>query len=199
MSRTKRIHGLVLLTALVGYQSAAGQDVDASRLRVLLDDDAGVPAQTLERAQDEVIRIFRRSNIPFVWIDGDGCYGSCLIIRIVSKPLGGGSRDPKVVGIAPGTRELRGTIAFVFYERIRVYSGQLGLDPSQMLGHVIAHELGHLLLPYGAHSVAGIMRPSWDRVQANRAAEGTLRFMADQASLIRERLQVSAAPIAHAR
>lgn len=199
MSRTKRIHGLVLLTALIGYQSAAGQEVDASSLRVLLDDDAGVPAQTLERAREDVIRIFRRSNIPFVWIDGDGCYGSCLIIRIVSKPLGARSRDPKVVGIAPGTRELRGTIAFVFYERIRDYSAQLGLDPSQMLGHVMAHELGHLLLPYGAHSVGGIMRPSWDRVQANRAAEGTLRFTPDQTSLIRERLHAPASPIAHAR
>jgi hypothetical protein len=199
MSRAKRIIGLVLLAAVIGCQGAAGQDVEPSRLRVLLLDDAGVPAGTLERAQQEADGVFRRSNIAFSWIQPGTCEQSCLVLKIVSKPIGALSRNPKIVGVAPGTREARGTIAFVFYDRIRVYSAELRIETWQMLGYVMAHELGHLLLPYGAHSVAGIMRPSWDRLQANRAAESTLRFTADQASLIRERLQASATPIAHAR
>lgn len=199
MSRTKRIYGWVLVTALIGCRSAAGQGVEPSSLRVLLQDDAGVPAETLERARHEVEGVFHRSHISFSWIVAGTCEQSCHIIKIVSKPVGVMSRDSKVVGVAPGTREARGRIAFVFYDRIRVYSAELRIDTWQMLGHVMAHELGHLLLPYGAHSIAGIMRRSWDRDQAHRAAERTLRFTADQASLIRERLQASAAPIAHAR
>jgi hypothetical protein len=200
MRRTSWTLGLVLCVVVTGPQSAAGENADPSTLRVLLHDDAGVPAETVERARQEVSGVFRRSKISFEWISADECAGSCFIVRIVSKPIGAKSRrNPKVVGLAPGTRELRGTLAFAFYDRIRVYSAALGLDASQMLGHVMAHELGHLLLPYGAHAVAGIMRPEWDRVQATHAATGTLAFTRDQSALIRERLQASASPIAHAR
>jgi hypothetical protein len=198
VGRTKWIVGLVLWTVATGPQSAAGESADPSTLRVLLHDDAGVPAETVERARQEVSGVFRRSKIPFAWISADACAGSCFIIKIVSQPVGAKSRDPRVVGIAPGTRELRGKLAFVFYDRIRVFSAELGLDVSQMLGHVMAHELGHLLLPYGAHSLTGIMRPAWDRLQVNGATGGTLRFTSDQPELIRTRLQNSASPIAHA-
>ena len=95
--------------------------------------------------------------------------------------------------------EARGINLWVFYPRIRAYSAELGHGPSQLLGHVMAHELGHLLLPYGAHSVAGLMRPAWDRAQVRAAAEGLLTFTPDQAGLIREGLRASASPTAHAR
>jgi hypothetical protein len=199
MFRTNWILGLAFWALVAGSHGAAGQDANSSSVRVLLQDAAGVPAEILERAQREVTTIFERSNIPFTWISAGTYEGSCLVFKIVLKPVGGKSRNPKVVGIAPGTRESRGKLAFAFYERIRVYSGELGLDVSQMLGLVMAHELGHLFLPYGAHSLAGIMRPEWDRAQVHAAATGTLRFTPDQAALIRERLQASVSPIAHAR
>ena len=199
MFRTNWILGLAFWALVAGSQGAAGQDANPSSVRVLLQDAAGVPAEVLERAQREVSTIFERSNIPFTWVDLGMYEPSCLVFKIVLKPLGEKSRDPRVVGLAPGTRELRGKLAFAFYERIRVYSAELGLDVSQMLGLVIAHELGHLFLPYGAHSLAGIMRPEWDRAQVHAAATGALRFTPAQAALIREHLQASVSPIAHAR
>ena len=63
------------------------------------------------------------------------------------------------------------------------------MDASQLLGHVMAHELGHLLLPHGAHSAAGLMRPALDRAQVRAAIAGLLTFTPDQAALIRARLQ----------
>ena len=102
-----------------------------------------------------------------------------------------------MLGVAPGTFEARGSL-WIYYPRIRVYSAELGLEASQMLGHVMAHELGHLLLPYGPipcrTDAAG-----WDRAQVRAAAEGLLAFTPDQADLIRERLRASASPTAHAR
>ena len=104
-----------------------------------------------------------------------------------------------MLGVAPGTKEVRGINLWIFYPRIRAYSAELGMDASQLLGHVMAHEMGHLLLPYGAHSVAGLMRPDWDRSQVQAANRGLLTFMPDQAGLIRERLQAFASPTARAR
>lgn len=59
---------------------------------------------------------------------------------------------------AQGTHEPRATFAWVFSGRVCNDSAEPGLDAAQMLGHVIAHELGHLLLPHGAHSLAGVVR-----------------------------------------
>ena len=104
-----------------------------------------------------------------------------------------------MLGVAPGTKEVRGRNLWIFYPQIRAYSVELGMDASQMLGHVMAHEMGHLLLPYGAHSVTGLMRPDWDRSQVQAANRGLLTFTPAQAGLIRERLQAFASPSAHAR
>ena len=94
-----------------------------------------------------------------------------------------------MLGVALRMPEARGINLWVFYPRIRAYSAELGLDRSELLGYVMAHELGHLLLPDGAHSAAGLMRPALDRAQVRAAAEGLLTFTPDQAGLIRARLQ----------
>ena len=199
MSRLNKVFGLVLCVSAIGAPFASAQEAEPITVRVRLIDEVGVPADVAEQARNEVSTIFHRSNIGFEWADAGTCAGSCFVIKVIAKLAGDKVRNPKVVGIAPGTREARGRLAYIFYERIRVYSGELGFDTAQMLGHVMAHELGHLLLPYGSHSIAGIMRGEWDRSQVALAASGTLRFTPVQVDLIRARLQASASPIAHAR
>ena len=162
-------------------------------------DQAEVPPDTRQRAQDVATRVFHLSGIALVWVDAETCQARCLTVRIVTQPVSAKSRDPHMLGVAPSTPEARGINLWIFYPRIRAYSAELGMDASQLLGHVMAHELGHLLLPYGAHSVAGLMRPAWDRAQVRAATAGLLTFTPDQAGLIRERLQASASPTARAR
>ena len=57
-----------------------------------------------------------------------------------------------------------------------------------MLAHVMAHEVGHLLLPHG-HSATGLMRANWDAADLRRAVYRQLNFTAEQAELIRARLR----------
>jgi hypothetical protein len=59
-----------------------------------------------------------------------------------------------------------------------------------MLGHVMTHELGHLLLGSNRHSDAGVMRPRWSDRDLFRAQMGALQFTSAQAD--RMRLQVNA-------
>jgi hypothetical protein len=49
--------------------------------------------------------------------------------------------------------------AYVFAERILDQTSRGGYCFSLVLGRVIAHELGHLVLPAPAHSESGIMEP----------------------------------------
>ena len=142
---------------------------------------------------------FTSQVIALVWVDAETCQARCLTVRIVTQPVSAKSRNPHMLGVALRTQEARGINLWVFYPRIRTYSAALGLDPSELLGYVMAHELGHLLLPDGAHSPAGLMRPALDPAQVRAAAEGLLTFTPDQAGLIREHLHASASPTAHAR
>jgi hypothetical protein len=54
-----------------------------------------------------------------------------------------------------------------------------------VLAYVMAHEMGHLLLPPGAHSPSGIMRPDWDGDDLRHIASGSLQFTPAQANAIR--------------
>jgi hypothetical protein len=45
--------------------------------------------------------------------------------------------------------------SFVFYRRVQLLSSNKDLSEPVVLGHIIAHELGHLMLKEGAHSNTG--------------------------------------------
>ena len=190
MGRRTWIAGLMLCAGLIDHQAASGQPV----IHVLIVDQAEVPPAIRQRAQDVAARVFHLSGIAVVWVDGGQCPARCLTVRIVTEPVSAKSRDPHMLGVAPSMPDARGINLWIFYPRVRGYSAELGLETSLLLGHVMAHELGHLLLPHGAHSLAGLMRPAWDRAQVRAATEGLLTFTPDQADLIRERLQAASLP-----
>ena len=51
--------------------------------------------------------------------------------------------------------------AYIFYDRILDHARLTGSNVARLLGAVIAHEVGHLLLPAFSHSPTGIMRAHW--------------------------------------
>lgn len=57
---------------------------------------------------------------------------------------------------------------------------------SQILGHAIAHEMGHLLLGPGPHARLGIMRGVWTAEDLHSVAMGAFRFSPPQSKLTRE-------------
>ena len=195
MGRHVWVTGLALLVELLGSHGASAQASHPTGVVcVLLQDIAGVPPQTLEAAKYETARVFKRSALTFSWVTGESFGGQCLIVRIVKTPPGGHYRDPRILGVALGTKDVSGRHAWVFYDRVRIASSRIDLDESQMLGHVIAHELGHLLLPYGQHAVVGVMRPKWDRAQVENAAAALLTVKPGEVAIIRRRLSESALP-----
>jgi hypothetical protein len=196
MGRNTWIAGLVMCAGLAGLDIAAAQTSSRPVVHVQIIDRAQVPEDTLERARTEAARVFELSGVTLAWVDATGCQNSCLTVRIVTQAVSAKSSNPRVLGVAPGTKETRGINLWIFYPRVSAYSADLGMDASQLLGYVIAHEMGHLLLPYGAHAAAGVMRAEWDRAQVRSAVNGLLMFTPDQAALIHERLRASASAVA---
>jgi hypothetical protein len=182
---------------LASPRTAATDPTDFVTIGVLLLNPANVGPDTLTRAKAEATRIYQGLRITLVWTESDeAAVDYQFTVKIVSEAISGKGIDGRAMGVAVGTREKRGTLAYAFYDRIKDVTQTIGADKGLILGHVIAHEIGHLLLPYDSHANSGLMRGGWDTRQALSASRGSLTFTPQEAALIRARLQnVNAATV----
>lgn len=82
-----------------------------------------------------------------------------------------------VFGLAAGIEE--GEFprdVWIFYDQAKELAVDKKLILPQILGSVIAHELGHLLLGANCHSTSGLMRAVWSREELLAANLGGLHF-----------------------
>jgi hypothetical protein len=91
-------------------------------------------------------------------------------------PIGLGSASPSapVMGIA--LRKPSAAMARIFFNQVQQFARGHHVDLGTVLAHVIAHEIGHLLLPQAPHSTTGLMRAEWDTALVREAAAGSLTF-----------------------
>ncbi len=160
---------------------------------------AGVPASILTRAEKEARRIFHEVGIQTVWRECplssaeienlSGCQPNpgptYLHLRIVPEFDSTGTPFRNIdLGFALPTKE-GGIHASVFYHRVqRIADVGLASQP-QILGHALAHEIGHLLLGSNSHSPTGLMRADWRQGDLKKAMLQLLRFSRDEAARIR--------------
>jgi len=81
------------------------------------------------------------------------------------------------------TRPGSGSV-YVFCEMIEAVAKDRMAPLQDVLGVVVAHEIGHLLIGPG-HSATGIMKSKFREREWGQAAQGTLRFTPWQAEIIR--------------
>jgi hypothetical protein len=199
---------LVAATAVLiagGSAAARAQSVDGSNAQELVVhvyDYVRVPPDILEHARNEAARVYAAIGITVTWVDQRTEFDSAdprpnLAVAIIAEPPAGRNTvTSDAMGSAPGTVETRGRIAYVFYERISVAARWEAFFLGRVLGLVMAHETGHLLLPYGSHSESGIMRGSWNMRRLPFTADTFLTFTDEQAELIRSKFATIAADAA---
>jgi hypothetical protein len=191
----------VLLSLSVFSAGIAARGKDSSlldsNLTVSVYNDAVIPATTLSEAETVAARIFEESGIHVVWLNcspGNPVTGAvCKIavsegnlqVRVGRHSL---NLQPSVLGISYLSSDGDGHQADVFYESIESLRGDAPTQPAIILGHVISHEIGHLLLGTNSHSASGIMCPRWDREQLGLALAGLLTFNKSQSKQMTERL-----------
>jgi len=161
-------------------------------ITVDLIDSAEVAPGTRSRAEHEFEHIMQTAGISVAWIEGDAntpvdLLADAIVLRIL--PKAGPSDDPKALGVAlaPGPG---GIYATIFFDRVceRVADPVLskaGARLEGVLGHAMAHEIGHLLLGMNSHSASGLMSAVWRVEDFRRLARGQFNFRPDEAARMR--------------
>ncbi|HXB69896.1 MAG TPA: hypothetical protein VNY05_16705 [Candidatus Acidoferrales bacterium] len=151
---------------------SSGQAGQKQSITVLVYNYANVSAENLATAEVGASRSYRAAGIEVSWVEcaiserDSQRFRECeqafdkprLWLSII--PNGMAARIPRP---STGSEDALGIAlvshAFVFYERIIDRARVWGIADSVILGHTMAHELGHLLLGEHSHSATGVMRP----------------------------------------
>lgn len=97
------------------------------------------------------------------------------------------STDTKVLGIAPGA-EAGGHVAYVFASRVEVLARRHAVDYGTLLGVIVAHEVGHVLLRGRPHAGMGLMRAVCGGTLLKNVILTKLTFTPGEAAAIRDSL-----------
>jgi hypothetical protein len=198
MARKARILAAISMLgwSLLGW--AADAPKQNSQVTVFVTDRAGATPRLVAAAEQNAARVFQQAGVDVAWVN---CSGSpevpadvqCgqeittgdLVVRILARAR---TLPPGVFGVS-FVDNSAGVYADVFFnpiQQLRDVNEEIPL--AAILGDVMAHELGHLLLGSNAHSRDGIMQPHWNAEQLHRVALGQMRFTKEQAAKLQNRI-----------
>ncbi len=179
----------IATTLMVGHVVTAQAETSPS-MAVLLINHANAPSGVVAAAQELVSRIFIAAGVNVEWSVAGNMQHSVsdcrLRVILTAQPQDARDRRMNVMGAALIGSAGSGRLAYVFLREVEDYAGLTKTDPAVVLAHVMAHEMGHLLLGHRGHSVAGIMRAKWEPMEIARIREDLLTFTADEATTVRK-------------
>lgn len=174
--------------ALAGLVAAAlcpGAEVE-----VVLTDHARVNPVELVPARQEASRLLAAAGIVLRWSTPEPDLGHparAVVLNILPAEM---ARRWPAGGEACGYA-LAGWMAGVFYHCVDQLTeegnGGTGMR-GRLLGALMAHEVGHLLIGPGIHSPTGIMKAHWGSRDLLLIRQGRLAFLPSDAAQIRARL-----------
>jgi len=163
-------------------------------VQVRLQDYANVPAVWLTKAKWVAAGILENAGVRLLWIHCSPNFAGpdalCdvpagpidLHVRVLSKKM---ARLVDTSSNSMGYAMLAGrfpSIASVFYHRaVDLEAGRFGAR-GEILGGILAHEIGHLLLAEHRHSRTGILQAEWGDEDLRMIAVGRLWFTPVQAA-----------------
>lgn len=188
------------LGALLAVSNSSVADENPAKpelgLTISVYNDADVSRRTLQQAEEEATRVFRRAGIEVKWLNCEAISapqesGACrqaefpahLHLRIVRKAL---RLKEGVLGISFLGADGTGCQADLFYERMEELHSRSHASLASLLGHVAVHEVGHLLLGTNSHAPSGIMHAQWTGEELINLAR--LYFSPSESERLRERL-----------
>lgn len=196
-----------ILGSAVPSPKSPGTDETSYLLSILVFNHAGVGSAELGEAQQKVAAIFGKAGIDVEWRRFSRSAGlesppardavgrEALPLNLILPAEKAYPKMKKYFGLPKTTLGFtlprpddaaRGDKVYVFVHLVReLVRGDAFARPALVLGHIIAHELGHLLLGRG-HSLNGLMSAGNGELALKPAGAGRrLHFTRKQARRIR--------------
>ena len=159
-----------------------------SRITLCVYDDAGLPARLLQQALSDTQAILGDAGVALVPVTctpnatAESCHRAPdplnVTLRVLRRPVPGADAD--TLGSSTGPK-----IA-VNYSRVERLAESYGIFPDRILGCVIAHELGHVLLGPNSHSARGVMTARWTDGELETIGHwSVLRFLPSEKQRLR--------------
>ena len=190
----------MFLTVVASAESTSTIIEPKPQVTISVYDYAHIPTGLLSAAEEDAQRVFRKAGVETVWTTclpkpekakSDSCDAvdaNHLVLKVLPHAIAANVRDRgDVLGSAILDDKGLGFYAHVFYDRVQRVAEERKLGHA-LLGDVLAHEIGHLLLGSNSHSVSGIMSAHWNGEELRRISEGSMFFAANQARMIRDRI-----------
>jgi len=185
---------------------AHARDKQFGELSVRVIDQVGVPEKQWQLAQQAADKVFQSVGLSVNWVHclwnpatGNGdCPQSTtpdelkFNLVMVSEQTAKRLQAPaRVFGTALTTPEGSfGSRGYIYYGRIQgKCSEEHDINESLLLGAVVAHELGHLLLGPNSHTPKGIMRPDFERDDMTGIQLSGLQFNDRQREILRRAVE----------
>ena len=167
---------------------------DRPPLVINVENHANLPSDDIDKAFEFARRLYRWAGVEMAWsitrapgkphaARPDQSWITVVILGRGMTTLGTPASTLGAAPVRPDGQERR---VYVFAERIRTFASSYSLSSWRVFGHVIAHEIGHVL-PNAGHSVGGLM-------QANAPPDALtpdqipLAFNTAQAAMIRHQV-----------
>ena len=183
-------------------KTAKGGDL---AVKVSIFNDAQISDEKVATAENMAARLFARAGIRIDWLNcgratetgeerascSEAAFPEHFVVRLRQRSH---NLNESTLGLSFLGDDGIGCLADVFYAGVEPIQQEAGLSAGAILGLVIAHELGHLLLGTNSHATVGIMRANWRRQDLSLAGKGMLSFTENQAQKMRVRLESALLP-----
>ena len=176
----RKLMAVLALGMVVTAGSAASAQNPEEALTVTLHvtNYAAISPKELAEAEAYATAIYRAAGIQTVWTETPWAPGETRSPHIRVVILGRemtatmckkeSQFGESVMGIATaGATDDSGRIAYVFSDRIGQRAWQYSAPFHLGLGHVMVHEVGHLLLGANSHAPSGLMAADWKPLETH--------------------------------
>jgi hypothetical protein len=170
------------LTAMVAAMIAAAMVAEAGQTQnqhiiVYVQNDASVPNVMKDEAETLASRMFHTAQVQIEWRRGQPSpldSHHAIAIRLATH-----TPDTERPGALAYAKPLEGVHIVVYWDRVEMDS-----LPTEMLAHVMAHEITHILEGLCRHSETGIMKAHWSQSERSIMKTRPLDFAPEDVELI---------------
>jgi hypothetical protein len=207
--RRKAVVIAATLTILWNVPPAAAES-EAPGVRIWILDYARIANDVIAQAQQRVTDIYNIIGVQVRWqttvrpLNPSSSVADTLtepsdfVLIVLNRNMTRRLKvAPDALGMAIVPPQGGGRIAYVLFDRVTQVARAARSDLIDVLGRVMAHEIGHLMLPDGSHSGRGLMRADWNIKELHRPPEAAFEFTIPQGETIRHRL-LRSAPVSSA-